>query len=106
MATTDDRHRENSLQNDGDPVTTFTAGDMSRQRNAEPTALHNVADTQRLRAAAEQALRILERTGLASTTAALLRAALKPRAGQASQTHRTVDFGKGVPLREEARCLT
>jgi len=106
MTTIDDRHRENSQQNDGDPMTTFTAGDMSRQRNAEPTALHNVADTQRLRAAAEQALRILERTGLASTTAALLRAALKPRAGQASQTHRTVDFGKGVPLREEARCLT
>ncbi len=106
MTTIDDRHRENSQQNDGDPMTTFTAGDMSCQRNAEPTALHNVADTQRLRAAAEQALRILERRGLASTTAALLRAALKPRAGQASQTHRTVDFGKGVPLREEARCLT
>ena len=64
MTTIDDRHRENSQQNDGDPMTTFTAGDMSCQRNAEPTALHNVADTQRLRAAAEQALRILERTGL------------------------------------------
>src|SRR5439155_521128 len=64
MTTIDDRHRENSLQNDGDPVTTFTAGDMSRQRNAEPTAPHNVADTQRLRAAATQALRILERRAL------------------------------------------
>ena len=42
MTTIDDRHYENSLQNDGDPVTTFTAGDMSRQRNAEPTAPHNV----------------------------------------------------------------
>ena len=85
---------------------TFTAGDTSRQRNAEPTALHNVADTQRLRAAAAQALRILERTGLAPTTAALLRAALEPRAGQASQTHRTVGFARGVPLRGEARCPT
>ena len=106
MTTIDDRHRENSQQNDGDPMTTFTAGDMSRQRNAEPTALHNVADTQRLRAAAEQALRILERTGLGPITAALLRAALEPREGQASQTHRTVGFGRGVPLKEEARCPT
>ena len=86
-------------------MTTFTAG-PSRQRNAEPTALHNVADTQRLRAAAAQALRILERTGLAPTTAALLRAALEPRAGQASQTRRTVGFARGVPLRGEARCPT
>ena len=106
MTTIDDRHRENSQQNDGDPMTTFTAGDMNRQCNPEPTALHNVADTQRLRAAATQALRILERTGLAPITAALLRAALKPREGQASQTHRTVGFGRGVPLREEARCPT
>ena len=106
MTTIDDRHRENSLQNDGDPVTTFTAGDMSRQRNAEPTAPHNVADTQRLRAAATQALRILERTSLAPITAALLRAALEAREGQASQTHRTVGFGRGVPLKEEARCPT
>ena len=105
MTTIDDRHRENSQQNDGDPMTTFTAG-PSRQRNAEPTALHNVADTQRLRAAAAQALRILERTGLAPTTAALLRAALEPRAGQASQTRRTVGFARGVPLRGEARCPT
>ena len=106
MTTIDDRHRENRQQNDGDPMTTFTAGDTSRQRNAEPTALHNVADTQRLRAAAAQALRILERTGLAPITAALLRAALKPREGQASQTHRTVGFGRGLPLRGEARCPT
>ncbi len=84
------RHCENSQQNDGDPV----------------TALHNVADTQRLRAAATQALRILERTSLAPITAALLRAALEPREGQASQTHRTVGFGRGVPLKEEARCPT
>ena len=83
------RHRENSPQNDGDPK-----------------ALHNVADTQRLRAAATQALRILERTSLAPITAALLRAALEPREGQASQTHRTVGFGRGVPLKEEARCPT
>jgi len=106
MTTIDDRHREDSQQKDGDPMTTFTAGDMSRQRNPEPTALHDVADTQRLRAAAARALRILERTGLAPTTAALLRAALEPRAGQASQTHRTVGFGRGVPLRGEARCPT
>ena len=106
MTTIDDRHRENSQQNDGDPMTTFTAGNTSRQRNAEPAALHNVADTQRLRAAAAQALRILERTGLAPTTAALLRAALEPRAGQASQKHRTVGFARGVPLRGEARCPT
>ena len=99
MTTIDDRHRENSQQNDGDPMTTFTAGDMSRQRNPEPTALHNVADTEELRAAATQALRILERTGLAPITAALLRTALKPREGQASHTHRTVGFG-------EARCPT
>ena len=106
MTTIDDRHRENRQQSDGDPMMTFTAGDTSRQRNAEPTALHNVADAQRLRAAAAQALRILERTGLAPTTAALLRAALEPRAGQASQTHRTVGFGRGLPLRGEARCPT
>jgi hypothetical protein len=106
MTTIDDRHRENSQQNDGDPMTTFTAGDMNRQRNPEPTALHNVAHTEGLRAAATLALRILERTGLAPITAALLRAALKPREGQASQTHRTVGFGRGVPLREEARCPT
>jgi hypothetical protein len=106
MTRIDDRHRENSQQNDGDPMTTFTAGDMGRQRNPEPTALHNVADTEGLHAAATLALRILERTGLAPITAALLRAALKPREGQASQTHRTVGFGRGVPLREEARCPT
>jgi hypothetical protein len=106
MTTIDDHHRENSQQNDGDPMTTFTAGDMSRQRNAEPTALHNVADIEGLRAAATQALRILERTGLAPITAALLRALLKPREGQASETRRTVGFGRGVPLREEARCPT
>ena len=95
MTTIEHRHRENSQQSDGDPMTTFTAGDMSRQRNPEPTALHNVADTERLRAAAAQALRILERTGLAPTTAALLlRAALEPRAGQASQhTERLVSAG-------------
>jgi hypothetical protein len=79
---------------------------MSRQRNTEPTALRNVGETERLRPAATQALRILERTGLAPITAALLRAALKPREGQASQTHRTVGLGRGLPLREEARCPT
>jgi len=88
MTTIDDRHRENN------------------QRKAEPTALHNVADTERLRAAATQALRILERTVLAPITATLLRAARKPREGQASQTHRTVGFGRGLPLRDEARCPT
>src|SRR5439155_16899793 len=108
MTTIDDRDRdrEDRQRNDGDPMTTFIAGDMSRQRNAEPTALHNVADTERLHAAATQALRILERTGLGPITAALLRAALEPREGQASQTHRTVGFGRGVPLKEEARCPT
>ena len=106
MTTIDDRRRENGKQSDGDPMTTFTAQDMSRPRNAEPTALHTVADTERLRAAATQALRILERTGLAPITAAFLRTALKPREGQASQTRRTVGFARGVPLREEARCPT
>ena len=106
MTTIDDRHRENSQQNDGDPMTTFTAWDMSRQRNAEPTALDNAADAERLRSAATQALRILERTGVAPITAALLRAALEPRVGQASQAHRTVGFGRGLPLREAARCPT
>ena len=106
MTRIDDPHRENSRQNDGDPMTTFTTGDMNRQRNPEPTALHNVADTQRLRAAATQALRILERTGLAPITAALLRAALEPWEGQALQIHRAVGFGRGVPLTEEAPCPT
>jgi hypothetical protein len=67
---------------------------MSRQRNPEPTARHNVADTEGLRAAATQALRILERSGLAPITAALLRAALEPREDQAPQTHRTIGFGE------------
>ena len=106
MATIDDRHRENSLQSDGDPMTTFTAEDMSRPRDAEPAALQNVADTERLRAAARRALRILERTGLAPITAALLRAALEPWEGQALQIHRAVGFGRGVPLTEEAPCPT
>ncbi len=48
---------------------------------------------ERLRAAATQALRILERTGLAPITAALLRAAL-------------VGFCRGLPLTERARCRT
>ncbi len=74
-------------------MTTLTAGDMRRDRNAEPTPLHNMADTERLRAAATQALRILERTGLAPITAALLRAAL-------------VGFCRGLPLTEHARCRT
>ena len=52
MTTIDDRRCENSQRNEDEPMTTFTAGDMSRQRNAEPTALQNVADTERLRAAA------------------------------------------------------
>jgi hypothetical protein len=106
MTTIEHRHRENSQQSDGDPMTTFTAGDMSRERNAESTALPYVGDTERLRPAATQALRVLERTGLAPITAALLRAALESREGQASQTHRTVGFGGGLPLREETRCPT
>jgi len=52
MAAIDDRQRENSRQSDGDSMTTFTAADVSRPRDAEPTALRNVADTDRLRAAA------------------------------------------------------
>ena len=106
MTTIEHRHREKSQQSDGDPMTTFTAGDMSRQRSAESTALPNVEDTERLRPAATQALRILERTGLAPITAALLRAALKPREGQASETHRTVDLARGLSLREETPCPT
>ena len=72
MTTIDERQRENSQQNDGDPMTTFTAVNMSRQRNAEPTALHDAADTERLRAA------------------------VTPRKAQASQTHRAVGFGRGL----------
>jgi len=106
MATIDDRHRENSRQSYGDSMTTFTADDVSRPRDAEPTALRNVADTDRLRAAATQALRILERAGLAPMTAALLRAALEPQEGQASQTHRTLVSARTVSLTEDARCLT
>ena len=87
-------------------MTTFTLEDMSCPRDAEPTALQNVADTERLRAAAAQALRILERTGLAPITAALLRAALEPPEGQASQTHRTLVSARAVPLTEDARCPT
>ena len=90
MTTLDDRRCENNQRYEDDPMTTFTAGDISCQRNAEPTALHNVADTERLRAAATQALRILEMTGLAPITAALLRAALKSRESHASQTRRTL----------------
>jgi len=88
MTTLDDRNREN------------------RQRDAEPTALPDVANIERLRAAATHALRILERTDLAPITAALLRAALESREGQASQMRRTVGFGRNVPLGEEARCPT
>ena len=106
MATIDDRHRENSRQSYGDSMTTFTADDVSRPRDAEPTALRNVADTDRLGAAATQALRILERAGLAPMTAALLRAALELQEGQASQTHRTLVSARTVSLTEEARCPT
>ncbi len=106
MTTIDDRRHANGQQSDGDPITTFTAGDMSRPRDAEPTALQNVADTERLRAASTEALRILERTGLAPITAALLRAALEPREGQASQAHRTLVSARAVSPTEEARCPT
>jgi len=106
MTTLDDRHRENSQQNDGDPMTIFTAGDANRQRDAEPTALPDVAIIERLRAAATQALRILERTDVAPITAALLRAALESRQGQASRIRRTGGLGREVPLGEETRCPT
>jgi len=106
MATIDDHHCEEGRQGDGDPMTPFTVEDTSCTRDAEPAALQNVADTERLRAAATQALRILERTGLAPITAALLRAALEPWEGQALQIHRAVGFGRGVPLTEEAPCPT
>ena len=106
MATIDDRRQEDSRESDGYSMTTFTAADVNRPRDAEPTALRNVADTDRLRAAATQALRILERAGLAPMTAALLRAALEPPEGQASQTHRTLVSARAVSLTEEARCPT
>ena len=89
MATIDDHHRENGRQRDGDPMTPFT-----------------VEGTERVRAAAAQALRILERTGLAPITAALLRAALEPPEDQASQTHRTLVSARAVSLTEDARCPT
>jgi len=101
MATIDDHQREN-----GDPMTPFTVEGMSCPHDAELTALQNVADTERLRAAAAQALRILERTGVAPITAALLRAALEPPEDQASQTHQTLVSARAVSLTEEARCPT
>ena len=106
MATIDDHHCEEGRQRDGDPMTPFTVEDMSCPRDAEPTAQQNVADTERLRAAATQALRILERTGLAPFTVALLRAALEPPESQASQTHQTLVSARAVSLTEEARCPT
>ena len=106
MATVDDRHQEDSRQSDRDPMTTFTLEDMSYPRDAEPTALRNVADIERLRAAAAQALRILERTGLAPFTAALLRAALEPPEGQASQTHQALVSARATSLTGDARCPT
>jgi len=87
-------------------MTTFTVEDMSCPRDAEPAALRHVADTERLRAAAAQALRILERTGLAPVTAALLRAALEPPEGQPSLTHRTLVSARAASLTEDARCPT
>ena len=102
MTTIDDRHCENSQQKDGDPMMTLTAADMSCQGNPE----QNVGDTERLRAAATQALRILERTDLAPITAALLRAALEPQEGQASQTDRPLVSARAVSLTEQARCPT
>jgi hypothetical protein len=36
MTTIDDRHRENSQRNDGEPMTTFTAGPMVAGRGDNP----------------------------------------------------------------------
>ena len=87
-------------------MTTLILEDMSCPRDAEPTALQNAADTDRLRAAAAQALRILERTGLAPITAALLRAALEPPQSQTSQAHQPLVSARAVSLTEDTRCPT
>ena len=106
MTRIDPRPSENDQETDGAPLTRFTVGNGTRGRNAEPTALEKLAETERPCAAARRALRILETAGLAPITAALRCAALKPQEGQPSPPHRTVGFGRGAPLREDARCPT
>jgi hypothetical protein len=81
MTRIDPRPWENDQETDGAPLTCFTVGNGTRGQNAEPTALEKLAETERLCAAARQALRILETAGLAPITAALLRAALRAAGG-------------------------
>jgi len=105
MTRTDPRPSENAQETDGAPPTCFTVGNGT-QRNAEPTALEKLAETERLCAAARQALRILEATGLAPITAALLRAALKAAGGPIAADTPNRQLRHGVPVRQEARCPT
>jgi hypothetical protein len=87
-------------------IESFTAGDPTRGRNAEPAALQKLAEIERLCAASRQALRILETTGLAPITAALLRAALKAAGGPTVADTPNRRLRQGVPVPEEARCPT
>jgi hypothetical protein len=106
MTRIDPRRSENDQETDGAPLTCFTVGNGTRGRNAEPTALEKLAETERLCAAARQALRILETAGLAPITAALLRAALKAAGGPTVADTPNRRLRQGVPVREDARCPT
>ena len=67
-------------------------------------ALEKSAETERLCAAARQALRMLETTGLAPITAALLRAALKDVGGPIGAGALNRRLRHGVPVREARQC--
>src|ERR1700757_4228164 len=101
MTRIDPRPSESDQEADGAPLTCFTVGNGTRGRNAEPTALEKLAETERLCAAARQALRILEATGLAPITAALLRAALKDAGGPIAADTPNRQLRHGVPVRQE-----
>jgi hypothetical protein len=97
---------QNQRETDGALRTCFTAGDRTRGRNAELTALQKSAEVERLCAASRQALRMLETTGLAPITAALLRAALEAAGGPTAANTSSRRLRQGVALREVARCPT
>jgi hypothetical protein len=102
MTRIDPRPWENNQETDGAPLTCCTVGNGTRGRNAEPTALEKLAETERLCAAARQALRILETAGLAPITAALLRAALKAAGGPPVADTPNRRLRHGVRVREDA----
>jgi hypothetical protein len=106
MTRIDPRPSENDQETEGAPLTRFTIGNGTRGRNAEPTALEKLTETERLCAAARQALRILEPAGLAPITAALLRAARKAAGGPIVADSPNRRLRHGVPVREDARCPT